>query len=122
MSELKLTEKCEKWISELAEQLSDGTEKLIILEPEQCKGLHLVLSARDTRPASPQFTAEEREAMSVVLARSLQYGTAFFDTFRTATEIKANERDRVIFLKQVATVRAMLTASEIADKCGGTIE
>ena len=63
MSELKLTRKGEKWINELIERLSDGTEKLIILEPEQCKGLHLVLAAWNTRPASPRFTEEEREAI-----------------------------------------------------------
>ena len=67
-------------------------------------------TAWNTRPASPRFTAEEREAIECV-----RYLATVLSDSVEGQDKKQDKR----YAQSIATVRAMLTASEIADKGKG---
>jgi len=102
MSEYKLTERGKAWIGELTQQLSDGTEKLIILDAQQCKGLHTVLTETwNTR--QPRFSKAEREALSELIGAGIYQSNSLI---RNAGEYEKFKMESLH--ASIATVRAML--------------
>ena len=106
MNAKNIIEACNRQMKQIKEkqQAMQECEELYDLEDTL-----LLLECTVNLLASPRFTEEEREAISIVCSKSDEYLHNY--RFGTAEYVK--------LYGAIATVRAMLTDSEIADKGKG---
>ena len=110
MSELKLTEKGKTWVREFMETLSDGIEKIIVLDAEQSNTLYAALYLWNTE--QPRFSPEERETLETIcrlsnLGMLQEYKDECFCDSKKFATINYTKHQKLL-----ATVRTMLQEGE----------